>query len=548
MSLLVPLSVRLSTSLRDMHITTEVDDITFGSTSPGGFDTATVTLHRPLNFMPGEVMQFARMYIYDGRNANIVWEGRLQDPGRTAGSDGEVYQLAAIGGQAHLQDDTRQLYLVETDMTRWDQIDKVTPASLIEQIGDLNDTGIAVMLLRIPQGTTVDGNIPSRAVAGHRGFAAAGQKIASVSYNYDCGLTSANITHSLYAATEGVGAADIAFSTTFSTTSGATRQRIQSDWTAGRNRPIVRFHYNVLGTATVSADSWWLQIDDLTVRSTMYDQFGNEQLTSGSYANDTVLASEVVADQLGRTLGTTIDGANATIATTTFPIEQLAYPDGVTPAQVFEDLIKFEQGYTYHVWESNPSNGKFRFEWVPWPTTVRYEADIVDGFDSPASGNTIFNRAQVRWHNRGTIRVSLRTLANPTLTAAGFDRTAFIDTGDEASTQTNAHQMGDQFLAEHQFPVNAGRLTIRGLIQDLQTGRMVQPWEIRPGNLIRVRGVAPYPNTLNTTGRDGNTIFKIAATTFTSADASAVLDLDSYAPSVARALAKLVQRPYARRR
>jgi hypothetical protein len=546
-SIPVPLSVRLKTATRDVHITSEIDDLTFGSTSPGGFDTATVSLHRPLGFMPGEIAQFGRMYIYDARNANTVFEGRLQDPGRTAGNDGEVYQLAAIGGQAHLQDDTRQLYLLDTDMTRWDQIDKVTAGSLIEQIGDLNDTGVPVMLLRIPQSTAVDGTIPSRCVAGHRGFAAAGQKIARVSYNYDCGLTAATLTHSLYAATEGVGAADIAFSTTFNLASSATAKVIGTDWTAGRNRPIVRFHWTG-GVGTVSADTWWLQIDDLTVRSTMYDKSGNELLTAGSYTSDTILASDVVADILGRQVGATIDGANATIAPTSFGIEQLAYPDGVTPAKELEDLIAFEQGYTYHLWESNPANDKFRFEWVPWPTTVRYEADVVDGFDSPASGNTVFDKVMVRWHNRGTIRLSERTLANPMLTAAGFSRTAYIDTGDEASTQANAHQIGDQFLTEHQYPVNAGRLTVRGPIQDLQTGRMVQPWEIRPGNLIRVRGVAAYPNALNSSGRDGNTIFKIAATSFTSSDASATLDLDSYAPSVARALAKLVQRPFARRR
>jgi hypothetical protein len=128
------LSIRLRTGtaaslIRDVHITSEVDDLVFGSTSPGGFDTCTMSLHRPLSITPAEVEQFGRVYVYDTRNRSTVWEGRLQDPGRSAGSDGEVYQLAAIGGVAHLQDDTRQLYYIDTDPGRWDSIDVTTAAA-----------------------------------------------------------------------------------------------------------------------------------------------------------------------------------------------------------------------------------------------------------------------------------------------------------------------------------------------------------------------------------------------------------------------------------
>jgi hypothetical protein len=546
----VPLSIRLQTSTRDLHITSEVDALQFGSTSPGGFDSATLTLHRPLALMPGEVTQFGRLYVYDARNGNTVWEGRLQDPGRSAGSDGQTYALAAVGGQAHLQDDTRQLYYVDTDMTRWDKVDNATAAAQVEQVGDYNDTGVSVMILRIPQGTSVDGaGAPSssRVVAAHRGIAEANQKIARLSYNYDCGLTTANITHSMYAATQGVGTADVPFSTTFSTTSSAVTRVIGTDWTAGRNRPIVRFHYTA-AASNVSADTWWLLVSGVNLLATRYDKSGNELLTGASYTSDMVLAHQVVEDLLGRILGATVDGPNATVATTSYLIEQLCYPDGVNPATVLEDLIKFEAAYTYHLWESNPANGKFRFEWVPWPTSVRYEADIVDGFSSPSSGNTVYNKIAVRYRNRGTTRIRLSSQSVPALAAAGFDRVAFLDLGDEASGSTNAGRVGDQYMAEHRYPVNQGSLTVRTPILDMDTGRMVQPWEIRPGNLIRVHGVAPYPDALNSNGRDGNTIFKIAAASYSSADVSATLDLDSYSPSVARALASLVRRPVVRRR
>jgi hypothetical protein len=545
MTIPVPLSVRLRTDLQDIHITDDIADLSFGNASPGGYTECTTSLFRPISFTPGEVAQFGRMYVYDGTNGNVVWEGIMQDPGRSSGQGGDTFELAAVGGSTCLQDDTRQLYYVDTDFNHFIKIDNTTAASQIDQISDVNLAGDSVMQLRIPQGTAVDGAIPSLCVSGHVGIAEAGQKLARVSFDWDTGLTAATLTSALYAATTGVGAADVAWSATFNSAGGTISRVVGTDWTNGRNRPIIRFHYT--GAAgNVSADTWWLQISNLVVRTMLYLRDGTER--TSPYSTDTLLASEVVADLLGRILGAQIDGANATIAVTTYLIEHLVYPDGVNPAQVLDDMIAFERAYTYHVWDSNPNNDLFRFEWVPWPSVIRYEADVLDGFSAPASGNTIYDRVMVRWHNRGVTHVSLRTQVVPALVAAGYSRTAYIDLGDEASTATNAHQVGDQFLAEHQYPVNAGRLTITGPIVDYLYGRMVNPWEIRAGSLIRVRGVAAYTDSLNSNGRDGLTVFKVAAVSYSASESAATLDLDSYAPSLARAVAKIASRPFVRRR
>jgi hypothetical protein len=552
MTITVPLSVRLRTGVRDIHVTDEIADVSFGSSSPGGYTECTLSLYRPIRFVPAEVTQFSRMYVYDSRTGLTVWEGRLQDPGRTAGDDGEVYQLVGVGGQAHLQDDTRALIYVDTNTESWDQIDLTTAGSEVQKIPDTGaSTSVETpaVTLRIPQGTAVDGGIPSRVVAAHRGLAAAGMVMARVSFDWDAGLTTANITAALYAATEGVGAADVPWSATFNTAGGTIARVINSHWLTTRNRPIIRFHYTgAAAPGGPSTDTWWLQFTSLTVRGMLYTQDGTARTAGANYTVDTVLASEIVADYLGRVMTSTFDSANATITATSFGIEHLAYPDAVTGEQLLGDLMKFETGYTYHVWESNPANDKFRFEWLPWPTAVRYEADVIDGFSAPASGNTLYNAVAVRWHNRGTIRVSTRTQAVKELTAAGMTRTGFIDLGDEASTQANAHRTGDQWLAEHQRPTNSGRLIVRVPIVDHLLGRMVSPWELRAGNLIRIRGVEAYPDSLNNAGRDGVSVFKIASTDFSASAAAVVLELDSYTPSAARALATLIRRPVVRRR
>lgn len=552
MTIPVNISVRLKTSRQDIHVTDDIADVQYGTASPGGFAECTISLFRPISFTPGEIAQFGEMAVYDACSAETLFEGIMQDPGRSAGDGGQVWEIVAVGGSSHLVDDTRQLIYVDTDVNKFEKIDNTTAGSTVDY---LTDTGASssvetpALVLKIPQGTSVDGAIPSRAVSAHRGISAAGQKLSRVSFTWDAGLTSGNLTASVYAATQGVGAADVAWTATFNIAGGTVDAVIVTDWAAAndRDKPIIRFHYTA-AAGTASADTWWLQITDLVVRTVLYDQTGVEILTAAPYNVTTVLASEIVADLLGRILVDTVDGANATIATTAFPIEHLAYPDGVSPTQVLEDLIAFENAYTYHLWEINPDNGKFRFEWVQWPTDVRYEADVNDGFSAPGSGATVYDQVQVRWHNRGTVRVSLRTQDVPALTAAGYHRTAFIDLGDEASTQANAHRVGDQFLEEHRFPVNAGSLVVRDPIIDHLTGRMVQPHAIRAGNLIRVRGVESYTDSLNSDGRDGLTVFRIAATNYSAADAAATLSLDAYSPSLARTLASLTRRQTVRRR
>lgn len=537
MSLCVPLTVTLTTSRGTKRITRDLHDLWFRSTSPRGYASADIALNRPLDVQPDEIAYYGGVKVADGRTGMTVWEGRQEDPSRSAGSDGEVYRLTAIGPSAHALDRTVPLvyvdklpdrYVKTNNSTKWGEVSSDTTP------GDV--PGVKVYA---PRGTSW---AVGAYVAVHSTLMAdLGMKLARVAYAWYAEASSSNWRVQAQAYPSGTQFADDALLVGGSSASGT----VVSSFSNGDN--VVHLQLARQTSAVNPADDLaWALFYNIRSRALLLDKTGAE-ITTGYTAN-TVLASEVVADLLGRLL-TDFDGANATISTTSYAIDQLSYPDGVTASQVLDDLMRLEPAYTWHAWERSETTGKHRFEWVPWPTTVRYEASIADGYESTASADGLYNAAQVRYRDpNGRTRYVRSTSTVTELTNAGLTREYMSDLSDEVGSSANATQVGANFLAEHAAAPNAGRLTIARPVRDLITGRVVMPWEIHPGELIRVKGILPHSDTLNMTTRDGVTTFKIAATEFRASSAAATLELDSYPLSTARALADLAKRGVARRR
>lgn len=260
-----------------------------------------------------------------------------------------------------------------------------------------------------------------------------------------------------------------------------------------------------------------------------------------NYSANTVLASEVIKDLLGRALPL-FDGPNAYIENSNHPITQLAYPDGVTPEEIKSDLLEIEPDMYWAVWERNPITNKHRYEFRNWPTEIRYVANIRGGFNAPGSADGLFNQAIVRWRSSNNFTKFVKvTSPVPELTAANRTRQALIDLGDELGASENATQVGQKYLEQHAVPPNAGSLIISGPILDKTFGRMVMPWEILPGYLIQVRGVLPNRNALNATTRDGVTVYRVVKVNFDSDNGTSELELDSPIRTVHQILADLVR-------
>jgi hypothetical protein len=290
------------------------------------------------------------------------------------------------------------------------------------------------------------------------------------------------------------------------------------------------------GNATATAPTW-ISFYSVVVRAALKDASGVD-ITSG-YSLNTVTVTELVTDLLGRYLPL-YDGPNALINASATPIDQWAYPDGVTPAQALDDLALLEPGYYWAAWESGLT-GLYRFEYVPWPTsTIRYDATTFDGFESPGSASELFNEVVVRWKDfKGRVRTTTRTQTVPELSDAGITRTGFLDLSDDAGSSTAATRAGDNFLLEHKYAPNAGTLTVSRPILDNTRGCMVMPWELVPGGLIRVQGVLPRVDSLNPADRDGYTVFRVVSVDFNGSNGTATLELDSFGWTMQRQVAGL---------
>lgn len=539
MSLPIPLAVKLTSSRGERIVTAEARDLTMSWEDPGGYKAARIALYRPLAIQPDEIAYYGGLTIYDARTARVVWDGRLEDPGRSSGADGQVWELTAVGGQAHTRDKTVPLIYVDRSLDRWERRDDSSnevKTATVTKGEEFGGTQRPTLYNTFPSGTklTLDKSI----TAIYRAIADAGQELAVFDYAWDSGITSPNSFMVEFLMGNGT-----VYRSDMPSTSGGTfsTRTMGSNWPAGQTTPLLRLRWNTSTAFTLADDIYWAAFVAPVCVAVRYLKDGTKKTSGYTSSDETILASTVVADLLGRLLPQ-YDGANAVIATTTHTIDQLAYVDGVTPERVLQDMLALEGGFTWRVWERN-SAGKYRFEWTAVPSSVRYEADVtMDRYESQGSADGLYDSVTVRYRDaNGRVDSTVRTSTVPALAAAGLSRQGQIDLGDEVGSLANAQRAGDQWLAQHQFPPNAGTLRISRPILDLQTGRLVQPWEIRPG-LIRVRGIQPRIDRLNSGTQDGVTVFRIVSAEYRAADATATLELDSFARTTPRLIAGLVKR------
>ena len=550
MSLRLPLAVRLATAYGDRHVTRDLRSLSFRSAAVGGFASAQLSFDRPINRDDPAVAPFGKIYISDGRHGGTVWEGWQEDPGKGAGSDGQVREISALGPSARASDTKQAWIYIDQQFSRMTRTPGASTVVATTWDSDAND--LPTIRMAFMGGQNVAANDLFRGIM-YTGLYDTGQKVARCGGTRSAFPSSASWGQRVAAQPDRTSGGDLLESVNFSTTPAAFGPFIiTTHFTAGRT--VIEFQFVRGGTGINPSEAGLNAVwRDFYILGTRYKRDGTESTSASDYnqaAPNILQAHLVVEDLLGRLLPT-YDGPGARIDTNTYNIDQLAYPDGATAAEILDDCMGFEPAYRWQAWESAPlvAGGLSRFEWSPWPSTVRYEASAVDGFTAPSSAAELFDRVFVRWVDIvGRSRQRIRTQTVQALADAGISRQDFLDLGDSAGSDANAIQTADGFLADHATVPGGGTLTVARPILDNDSGRMVAPWEIRPGHLIRVRDLAVRGDALVASGRDGVATFRVAATSFDSDSASAQLELDTYPRTVSQAIAKLAKAQAARRR
>lgn len=535
----VPLAVRVKNARYDGLLTGYLHGAPkVTKTDPGGFRAASFTVDQRLGYRSDMIQPYSRIYIYNQRNGVTVFEGDISHPGRSITQDGPLFEVQVDGPVERMNDWSGSRIYVDRDLQAWSKTSSANTATTVDAVEDRGGSGLDSLTLAFPTETHVETN--SRAEAGYYRIREAGQTIGRFDYTDDGGHDSGSpgwqvrtiITPpSTVARTQTLALAGHTSSPQNVTGNDWDTAYVQLIWTSGSSN-------------TGTLDNVWVSIRGLVlvVRTKLKD--GTDKTTGYSNA---VTADQVVEDMLGSDLLTNaFDGPNATVdlGTGAF-IYQLAYPDGVTPMQIADDLMTCEPGCTYLTGPSNPVNGKYSLEWISRPNSVRYEAMVwTDEYDGGAQEVDQYNEVVARWKTPiGNLRMTTATQSIPEMDAAGRKRRYFHDLGTVLGDANNVTTANAAVLQDHRYPKNGGKLRISRPIVDLYTGRRVEPCEIEPSYMIRLAGVAPSPDAINASQPNGSTVCRIVAVDYDGATNSADLDLDAVPYSMARAIRNAKPRP-----
>ena len=494
-----PLSVHVSSFGVEKHI--DVSDLEFTRVARGGYHSATFRIPQWVDSTDPALSSNARIMVDDGRNADRVWEGFLDIPGKDVQRSGHTWQIGAVGTQAVLGDQSKPYWAICTSLDAWEQGTR-SKAEMTAEPGVQPDTETDAILAQLPRGVAVATNSMVAAK-----FRTPGGYIGGTSYRVINGVSNSGY-RTVIRLSDGSGTnIEVLNSRNFNTgISGFLTDEYSVDFGISP-APYLPNRAELIaqrtGAATnVADDDYWAAFSEVRVSRLLTGQDGSSIYGAGTYTDPWVLAHQVVVDALRyfNLSSPTIDLENASIDTSFIhQIDQFYYPDGVRLTELFDDVALLEPDVIWEVLEGQP-NGKHKFNLRRWDSTeVRYEADSIDGWNSPGGEMQLANSLTVYWtDNRGRQQTSTYGASVPELDQWNRVREAdAIELGSEVGSQAAADRVGAALLEQITNVPYAGTLTVARPIRDLFTGRSAMPWEIEPGYLLNVRDIDAPPLRLN---------------------------------------------------
>lgn len=590
MSVPIPLGVRIYDRLGnvDMWVTRWVTDLQYRSVVPGGFASASFTLHVPQHMYPVAaawsarapriplVQLFNRVQVVDLRSGEIAWEGRIDSAARVS-DDGFAWDIGCAGAMIAATDITRPVFYADSSLDSWKENPQYSG-----QVFDYSriDSG-PTLQVGMTAGQTWTTTLALQAFI-HNLCYATNQYLARFSATYGgsapsaTGGTSISVRADVYTPSTGsiqTGVDVTAFG------GGPTRKANPVGGTNSFSSTVAQAIelsvYNSSGTTTctipASNPGYGLIVNPVVITQRM-DRTGTLITSTSAYATDYVTVSQVVEDVLGRFLvggwtfssGAPLDNpspgqvrsSDAFIDTTdTTPITDLKFVDGASAADILNTLMTVQTDAYWAIWESKsgatnaPDSNRYRFEWATWPAGWGYIASAISELDEQPDAGDVYNMVWYQYQGADSLRTQLTDtflqewwdFGDQTTAPLLRDRLTRGATVKRDGITTNADVLAAQWIADNGREKNTGSVTVRGPIQLYDAGvgsysgagRMVDPWLIRPGRLIRLPDVPPQADMTNvdhgTTAPPAThtgSVFKVVATNYDSSDNSCRLELD----------------------
>jgi hypothetical protein len=471
----------------------------YSRTAPGGFDQLSATVDWPSTTLPppDALRSLAFAQVVDGASGDVMWHGRLDDPGPRLAQTSTRFRLAATGEQAILDTIASPLLYVDRALESWVWVGDFSDGAVsigdgtgfADNVIDVNvvDLPTGDITLSIPEGSNLPAGFTMTVTYRPRQYLVypgTPQYLAWVFYSYFSNTLPAEVIEMV-------------------TSNGVTSETVQStSWSlsqvdhAGESGfgswtltdvNLVSFRVRRTGAATVNTAG-----DDIThfanhaVYGTRVDQFGAAKtINDSAFVNP----AQIMQDVVGRLLKGNLEIGNTLLMAGTPAINQAAWFLPVTPREVFAFLEQYAPDYWWAVLEPGDT-GLPRFEFRPWTTTpVRY---MFTPSNSTANleggGGALANVALVYYLRGENIHASVKVTALvPDLADNGLTRTMVVDVTDRGPVSSAvATQLGtDALNLTNTYRVN-GTITVHSPVLDLISGRTVQPWEIIPGWPVQV--------------------------------------------------------------
>lgn len=498
-----PVGVRISDGYTDRHVTADISGLKWKLTASGGYHSASFTLYLdPAIFT--DLGPADRMWVYDATTARTLYEGFLDNPGRIAADGGTVaIEISSAGTTVLASDESRPLIYVTRDLGDWEPYAKHIRSAMASTSDDPDEVSTEPgLLVQFGAAVVAPGQV---AQIGYSRLADAGMEFGAISASVKAGKTDTGYRYEL--AWSPPSSSAVVVSGTGISTSIGSMTRIVGEAghpPAGVTAVALRLKRTGAGT-NVDDDDTWAWWHDVAVLGRRMNRDGVLVTgAAGMQSGEAVRADWVAEDLVGRLL-TVCDPNAVTIEAASYLIDQLAFTDPVSAADVLDELSKFEPDFLWEILHSTPAG--YVFNYRAWPTTARYEISTADGYRETGGDFDLCNRVAVKYTDaKGKDQTTVVTAGSApgvvvggvTATVFGASLKALEDAGrirdvesitlpEGRGSAANAQRLGEQVLAAKVDPPRAATATVTRPIPDLLRGGVASYYEVEAGYLARVR-------------------------------------------------------------